>query len=106
LEQYAGFRTGYSSLSYLKRLPVHAIKIDQSFIHHVDREADNAAIVAAIVGIADALGMESIAEGVETESEKRHLMAAGCHLAQGYLYTEPLPLGQFESWMNHHRQLN
>jgi len=97
------FGTGYSSLSYLKRLPVHAIKIDQSFIHHVDSEADNAAIVAAIVGIADALGMDSIAEGVETESEERHLMTAGCHLAQGYLYTEPLPLGQFESWLSNHR---
>ncbi len=96
------FGTGYSSLSYLKRLPINTIKIDQSFIHRVDAEADNAAIVAAIVGIARALGMDIIAEGVETEGEERHLLEAGCRLAQGYRYARPLPLDQFEAWLADH----
>ncbi len=96
------FGTGYSSLSYLKRLPIHTIKIDQSFVHHVDAEADNAAIVAAIVGIARALGMEIIAEGVETEGEERHLLEAGCRVAQGYRYAKPLPLTEFEDWLSDH----
>lgn len=94
------FGTGYSSLSYLKRLPIHTIKIDQSFVHHVDCEADNAAIVAAIIGIARALNMEILAEGVETEEEERHLIKAGCTLAQGYRYAPPLPLAQFEAWLS------
>ncbi|WP_158240694.1 EAL domain-containing protein [Telmatospirillum siberiense] len=93
------FGTGYSSLSYLKRLPIHTIKIDQSFVHHVDSETDNAAIVAAIVGIARALDMRIIAEGVETEGEERHLIEAGCSLAQGFRYAAPLPLDRFELWL-------
>jgi diguanylate cyclase (GGDEF)-like protein/PAS domain S-box-containing protein len=100
------FGTGYSSLSYLQRLPVHAIKIDRSFVHQVDQEAGNAAIVGAIIGIAQALGMDSIAEGVETESEERYLNAAGCHLAQGYRYARPLPLDQFESWLAEQPHVN
>ena len=93
------FGTGYSSLAYLKRLPLDAIKIDRSFIHGVDSECDNAAIVRAIIGLGGALGMSTIAEGVETEEEERHLQAAGCHNAQGFKYAKPLPADQFEAWV-------
>lgn len=94
------FGTGYSSLSCLKRLPIGTIKIDQSFVHLVDRQTDNAAIVAAIIGIARALGMRVIAEGVESEAEEKHLVEAGCAFAQGNLYAPPLPLAAFEAWMD------
>jgi len=93
------FGTGYSSLAYLKRLPLDTIKIDRSFIHGVDSESDNAAIVRAIIGLGGALGMSTIAEGVETLEEEQHLQAAGCHNAQGYKYAKPLPAAQFEAWV-------
>ena len=93
------FGTGYSSLAYLKRLPLDTIKIDRSFIHQVDSESDNAAIVRAIIGLGDALGMSTIAEGVETSAEERHLQAAGCNDAQGFRYARPLPADQFAAWV-------
>jgi len=93
------FGTGYSSLAYLKRLPLDTIKIDRSFIRQVDSEIDNAAIVKAIIGLGGALGMSTIAEGVETSEEEAHLLAAGCGSAQGYHYAKPLPADQFEAWM-------
>ncbi|HLN25783.1 MAG TPA: EAL domain-containing protein, partial [Patescibacteria group bacterium] len=93
------FGTGYSSLSYLKRLPVNTIKIDRSFVHDVDRESENAAIVKAILGLGDALGMSIIAEGVETDGEARHLVSAGCPVVQGFKYAKPLPAAEFETWV-------
>ncbi len=93
------FGTGYSSLSYLKRLPLSTIKVDRSFVHRVDRQSDNAAIVAAILGLGDALGMSIVAEGVETEGEERHLQSAGCVAVQGFKYTKPLPAVEFERWL-------
>jgi diguanylate cyclase (GGDEF)-like protein/PAS domain S-box-containing protein len=93
------FGTGYSSLSYLKRLPVNTIKIDRSFVHGVDHQTDNAAIVKAILGLGDALGMSIIAEGVETEGEARHLKDAGCPTVQGFKYARPLPAAEFEAWV-------
>ncbi len=98
------FGTGYSSLADLKRLPIHTLKIDQSFVRRIDQEADNAAIVTAIVGLSKALGMTVIAEGVETEEEERHLLEAGCRYAQGFRYCPPLPLAQFEDWLVSHRR--
>jgi diguanylate cyclase (GGDEF)-like protein len=93
------FGTGYSSLSYLKRLPLSTIKVDRSFVHCVDLQADNAAIVAAILGLGDALGMSIVAEGVETDGEERHLQTAGCATVQGFKYSEPLPAAEFVQWM-------
>jgi diguanylate cyclase (GGDEF)-like protein/PAS domain S-box-containing protein len=93
------FGTGYSSLAYLKRLPLDTIKIDRSFIRMVDSEGDNAAIVRAIIALGGALGMSTIAEGVETAEEERHLRDAGCDCAQGFKYAKPLPAKQFETWL-------
>jgi diguanylate cyclase (GGDEF)-like protein/PAS domain S-box-containing protein len=93
------FGTGYSSLSYLKRLPLSTIKVDRSFVHCVDRQSDNAAIVAAILGLGDALGMSIVAEGVETDGEERYLQTAGCATVQGFKYAKPLPAAEFEQWL-------
>ena len=96
------FGTGYSSLSYLKRLPLDTIKIDRSFVHHLNDQIDNAAIVRAILGLGEALGMNTIAEGVETEEEERHLRKAGCAVGQGYKYARPLAASDFMDWVNKH----
>ncbi len=93
------FGTGYSSLSYLKRLPISTIKIDRSFVHDVHAENDNAAIVAAILGLAKALDMSIIAEGVETEAEENHLRGAGAIAVQGFRYARPMPPAALVSWM-------
>jgi diguanylate cyclase (GGDEF)-like protein len=87
------FGTGYSSLSYLQRYPIDKIKIDRSFITNlgVDHEAE--AVVSAIVKLARALGLSVIAEGVETETQRNRLTAAGCHDVQGYLFGKPCAAG-------------
>ena len=92
------FGTGYSSLSYLQRFPVEALKIDRSFVADLDQRSDNAAIVRAIIGLGDSLGLPIIAEGVERRAEVVKLQALTCHLAQGYLFGRPRParsLGPF-----------
>ncbi|OIQ91052.1 cyclic di-GMP phosphodiesterase Gmr [mine drainage metagenome] len=93
------FGTGYSSLSYLKRLPISTIKIDRSFVHEVHAENDNAAIVAAILGLARALDMSIIAEGVETEAEENHLRGAGAVAVQGFRYARPMPPAALDAWL-------
>ncbi len=93
------FGTGYSSLNYLKRLPLNAIKIGRSFVQQVDSEPGNAAIIAAILGLAKALGLAVIAEGVETAGEETALRGLGCPMVQGFRYSVPLPAGDFERWM-------
>jgi diguanylate cyclase (GGDEF)-like protein/PAS domain S-box-containing protein len=85
------FGTGYSSLSYLKRLPVETLKVDQSFVDELDSDADDVAIVRAIVGLGDSLGMAIVAEGVERHTQAGALMALGCTIAQGYLFGFPQP---------------
>lgn len=89
------FGTGYSSLAYLHRLPVHTLKIDQSFVKEIDREGGHFPVVLAIISIARGLGLDLIAEGVETESQSRYLKDAGCHVMQGYLYHIPLRPDEF-----------
>jgi len=98
------FGTGYSSLSYLKKLPLNTIKIDRSFVRHLDTESDNAAIVRAILGLGMALGMTAIAEGVETLGEEQHLQDAGCQVAQGFKYSKPIPANYFEEWLGEYNK--
>ncbi|WP_296950982.1 bifunctional diguanylate cyclase/phosphodiesterase [uncultured Massilia sp.] len=89
------FGTGYSSLAYLHRFPVHTIKIDQSFVKEIHDEHGHYPVILAIISIARGLGLNLVAEGVETEVQARYLRANGCLTMQGYLYHRPMPLGRF-----------
>lgn len=93
------FGTGYSSLSYLKRFPIDALKIDQSFVRDITTDGNAAAISAAIVGLARALRLNVIAEGVESREQAEVLIAQGCAEGQGYLYSRPLPADRFVEWL-------
>lgn len=94
------FGTGYSSLSYLRRYDFDVLKIDRSFINDVVDRDDSAALVRAIIAMAQSLGLEVIAEGVETVAQADFIRARGCNFAQGYFYSKPLPAPQFEVWLN------
>jgi len=102
------FGTGYSSLSHLKRFPIEALKIDQSFIRGLNRDGEDAAIVTAVVSLAHALGLTSTAEGVETPEQLADLRTLGCEYAQGNLFAEPMPASMVSSltlqpWANLNR---
>lgn len=90
------FGTGYSSLSYLTRLPLDQLKIDQSFVRNIGIHTNDAVIVQTIIGMTHNLGMTVIAEGVETEDQRAFLEKNGCLNFQGYLFSRPVPLGEFE----------
>ncbi len=91
------FGTGYSSLAYLTKLPLDQLKIDQSFVHNIGEKATDAVIVQTIIGMANNLGMEVIAEGVETEAQRMFLEKHDCQVFQGFLFSEPLTIEKFES---------
>jgi diguanylate cyclase (GGDEF)-like protein len=93
------FGTGYSSLAYLKRFPLQKLKIDKSFIHELPRNPDDGAIVKAIVSLGRALNMQVLAEGIETESHERVLVAMGCDQGQGFYYSKPIWARDFEQFV-------
>jgi diguanylate cyclase (GGDEF)-like protein/PAS domain S-box-containing protein len=85
------FGTGYSSLSYLKRFPINALKVDRSFIHDLPGDQGDESLVAAIVAMADSLGIEVVAEGVENNAQRECIKRLGCDYMQGYLFGKPMP---------------
>ncbi|MEN8178478.1 MAG: EAL domain-containing protein [Pseudomonadota bacterium] len=89
------FGTGYSSLSYLKHLPIDKLKIDRSFIQNMPDDQDDIAIVQAIISLGETLGLDIIAEGVETEAQQNMLKTMGCQEAQGYFYGAPMSVESF-----------
>lgn len=93
------FGTGYSSLAYLKRFPIQKLKIDRSFVNELTANADDEAIVCAILSMADALNFEVIAEGVETEAQLARLLEHGCDQIQGYYVSKPLPADELETFV-------
>lgn len=93
------FGTGYSSLSYLKHLPLTALKIDQSFVRDLVTDSDDRNLATAIITLGHNLGLQVVAEGVETEEQHRILHEQGCDFAQGYLFDAPMPAERFERWL-------
>jgi EAL domain-containing protein (putative c-di-GMP-specific phosphodiesterase class I) len=91
------FGTGYSSLAYLTQLPLDQLKIDQSFVRNIGSKTSDVTIIQTIIGMADNLSMEVIAEGVETQIQRNTLESMGCLLYQGYLFGKPVPVQEFIS---------
>ncbi|MNN47561.1 Phytochrome-like protein cph2 [compost metagenome] len=89
------FGTGYSSLSYLRRFPIDVLKIDQSFIHGLSNDTNDAALVSAIISLGRSLDLNVIAEGVETEEQLAFLKAHQCEEGQGYYFSKALPADAF-----------
>lgn len=93
------FGTGYSAMSYLKRYPIDFLKIDRSFVHDMTANPSDQAIIEAIISMAHKLKIRVIAEGVETDEQRRMLLDAGCDFAQGYFFAKPMPKEEFEKFV-------
>jgi diguanylate cyclase (GGDEF)-like protein len=98
------FGTGYSNLGYLKLFPIDKLKIDQSFIRHLEREPVNVDIVRAIAALGKSMSLELVAEGVETDEELALAQSSGCEFVQGYRFSKPLPADQIELWIKERDQ--
>ena len=94
------FGTGFSSMSYLTKLPLSQLKIDQSFIHNIGSKESDEIIVKTIVGMSKSLGLEVVAEGVESQDQYDYLESLGCQLFQGYFFARPEPIAEFNSLLN------
>ena len=93
------FGTGYSSLAYLRQLPLDSLKVDRSFVMRMHEEDGDAVIVRSTIGLAQSLGLRSVAEGVETQGVLDELRVLGCDLLQGYFISRPLPAAELERWL-------
>jgi EAL domain-containing protein (putative c-di-GMP-specific phosphodiesterase class I) len=97
------FGTGYSSLSYLRKFPLDALKIDQSFVRQITPKPAEAGIVSAIISMGQSLNLRVIAEGVETADDLAFLKVHNCDEAQGYLFSRPLPANDLVTWQESYR---
>ncbi len=97
------FGTGYSSLAYLNRLPVTKLKLDQSFVRDIPADPNGVAIARSVLRLGEILGLEVVAEGVETAEQHEFIRAEGCSFSQGYLYSRPLPQPELEEFLRGHR---
>jgi len=93
------FGTGYASLRHLKQFPVHTIKIDRSFVSDMNRLEDDAAIVRAIINLGENLGLDVVAEGIETASQEAELRQMGCGYGQGFLYSQAIAASEVEAYL-------
>ena len=100
------FGTGYSSLAYLKRFPIDVLKIDQGFVRDMLTDKSDSAIIEAIIKLGQALGLELVAEGVETQEQAEALLGLGCQIMQGYLYCRPIPFAQICSFLSSGLKVN
>jgi EAL domain-containing protein (putative c-di-GMP-specific phosphodiesterase class I) len=96
------FGTGYSSLAYLKRFPIDALKVDQSFVRDITSDQDDAAIASAIIAMGHSLRLTIIAEGVETLEQLAFLRERECHKVQGFLFARPMPAEQLPAYLAEH----
>jgi len=93
------FGTGYSSLTYLKRFPVQVLKVDREFVDGLPTESGDVVIVNAVVGLANALGLRCVAEGVEEPAQADYLRGIGCLYGQGYLFARPMSPADSDRWL-------